>query len=210
MTTSAHPSLQKLPLLLILLLVTGCCDCGPIEKEEYSSTFSSVQVLDHSGSRPQITADSVLHSSFGLQLSYEKELIADSREKNPPEILYAAVDCYCDEIFTDPADSIRAVRIFTKKALNEEFPAESEVTALFRYLTVGGDYHPIHDIQSTALQDALNKTMTFFDWNKETTSAVSVMLVTPPDSLGIHRFTVETTYASGAISEVSSRNVVLY
>lgn len=153
----------------LLMLIVSCfkCDC---EKRKYSSfncTDLSTGFLQYEikDSTPIVIrssdADSFFAGTFGIALNFDIQKFAKGCSSNQLQFFSSAYACSCAEYEITPNQSIENIQVFTINDFSSDFPADSEVSSIFKLI---GNTHPDYLIEKYPINQAdLIKTFELID-----------------------------------------------
>jgi hypothetical protein len=122
-------------LMLLEIFFTGCCNCEDPISDYYELDALSTHHLDNSGAEAVISeSNSILKEAYGIGLVFSTRQISMADEPGFSFLISPALatSCRCEEWQYSSRDEILSITVTTLKDFNDQFPAGSNVTDLFR------------------------------------------------------------------------------
>lgn len=190
-------------LLLIMDLLSACCNCLEPVFGRYTHLSISLNNLNNAGISPVLTEnDTIPKQAYGIRINLNAAALACATPK--PAFLVSssyAFSCKCypaNVLFAK--DSMVQLQIFTLNPFDELHPAGAEITEYFKRFT-----HPNYSEISDWVQ---TKTNTIYDASN-LNSSFDILLMNAPKELTQHAFRVRISLSDGRILETLTPSIVL-
>lgn len=195
--------------MLVLLLpfianlVVSCCNCLETAIHHYTNKTISLINLDNSGKEPiETSSGRVIKTAYGIGVTLTREKIAriDKSKFTLVEAAWA-YGCHCpppDEFL--PNDSIVAIRVISLTDFNSSHPANTDVTTYFKVYAPYSFSTPGDFVKATSA-------ILFIETQLQVT--FNLMLMTPPDTIGLHQFKVQIVLSDGRTLEQNASTIDL-
>jgi hypothetical protein len=186
--------LSILLLLLLVELITACCNCIEPTSYYYTNCSLTVKNLDNSGPEPVVAhSDTLLKNAYGIRVTvsrFENTCITKVNGFSFIQSAYA-FDCFCPpEVQYLALDSIASIEIKTINDFDAEHLANSNISDYF-YVFGGNEFTPI--VESIA-----NLETTLYDFENPTLE-FDLLLMSPPTAGTRHQFEVLIGLSDGRV-----------
>lgn len=185
-----------------LRVLSSCCDCPPTSEFQYSFDYISVYNLDNSGKESVISQTNVIpKEAYGILIDFSLLKISLNSFHLKGFSEANAFDCFCPpETRYTPKDTITSIVIISNNVFDNQHPAESNISDLFKIL--GSDNY-------ISIQEYLKKSEKIYEYNKPENEKINLFLLQPPSSAGDFRFTVEVHLSDNRILSMIANPVTL-
>lgn len=186
-------SFQLFFILLTIELLVSCCDCKESTYSDYTHCAIIVNNIDNSGDNPEISISSPIpKEAFGISVIIERSPEMCNIQQ-APSLLFSsacAFSCHCPpEIVFLPLDSVVSITISTLNDLNDDFPANSDVSDLF-FVFSGSEFS---DIPAFILDSKKE-----YPYSVPTSEETEFLLMEPANA-GIHQFEISLFLSDGRV-----------
>jgi hypothetical protein len=187
-------------------LLGSCCQCVETAYFTYYNCEILARNLDNSGIEAEHpSSDTITAAAYAIELSLRRsEALCQYKQPDFPLGLTGAYAISCDcppEVLYEVENEIVAIRIISLEDFSNNFPAGTEISALFSYFD-GVSYHSI-SVESLRLnEDLAYEVEQGDDWE--------LLLMETPDELNRpFRFRIEMERLDGSILMAETSTIVL-
>jgi len=162
-------------------LIISCCDCPEPHKYQYKFEYLSAFNLDNSEANSVISESPIPRNAYGIKLQMGLRELSLDRNQFSLFSQANAMCCFCGPVTTiTPRDTITSLTITTTNRFDDNHPAGSDVTALFKVLRYGN---------YVSIDSVIARPDTYF--KRTETEFMELYLFTPPDLAGEYSFKVD-------------------
>lgn len=162
-------------------LIIACCDCPEPHKYQYKFEYLSAFNLDNSEANSVISESPIPRNAYGIKLQIGLRELSLNRN---PFFLFSqanAMCCFCGPDTTiTPRDTITSLTITTTNRFDDNHPAGSDVTTLFKVLRYGN---------YVSIDSVIARPDTYF--KRTEIEFMELYLFTPPGLAGEYSFKVD-------------------
>lgn len=180
----------------------SCCDCPVTTTFMYSFGHISVYNLDNSGKELVISqSNSIPKRAYGIRIDLSLLKLSSNTFRLNAFTDARAFDCFCPpETQYTPKDTITSISVTTDIAFNNQYPAESDVSDLFRVLGSG---------RYITIGEHLKSPEAIYENTTPDDEKIELFLLQPPDNAGEYLFKVEVFLSDGRILSMTADPVNL-
>ncbi|MBO9614222.1 MAG: DUF5034 domain-containing protein [Dyadobacter sp.] len=181
-------------------LIVACCNCPEPTIYQYKFEYVAAFNVDNSKANPIISESPIPRKAYGIKLQIGLRQLA-MRNHNKFSLLnqVCAFDCFCGPDTTiTPRDTITALKITTVANFNDQYPAGSDVSGLFKLLR--SDTY-------IAIDSVIAKPDIYF--TRTDTKFLELYLLTPPDRAEKYSFKIDMVLSNGTQISASTKPIDL-
>jgi hypothetical protein len=182
-------------------IVLSCCDCTVPTEYQYSYDYISVYNLDNSGKEPIISlTNHIPEHAYGILIDFALRELRISKSHIESFQDASAFDCFCRDTICSPKDTISSITITTNSYFNSQFPAESDISDLFKI--VGSNSY-------ISIVDYLRKQDRVYYYYEPQNEKLDLYLLQAPENTGVFNFNVEVRTSDNRILTMTTGPVTL-
>jgi len=198
--------IRKVAFLIITVftvrILISCCDCPLTTEYQYSFDYISVYNLDNSGNELIISQTNIIpKKAYGILIDFSLLKVGLNNIQLEGFPVANAFDCFCPaETQYTPKDTIVSITITTNNDFDNQHPAESNISDLFKLL--GSDRY-------ITIQEFLRMSEKIYEYTKPENEKIDLFLLQPPEVAGEYSFKVEVLLSDNRLLTMTANPVIL-